>query len=54
VMLELRSESGSAQLALAARQVRAFLYLSYAEVPPGYESGCVEIDRLLQALTDRS
>ena len=54
VMLELRSESGSAQLALAARQVRAFLFLSYAEVPPGYESGCVEIDRLLQALTDRS
>jgi hypothetical protein len=54
VMLELRSEDGFAQIALAARQLRAFLFLSYAEIPPGYESGYIEIDRLLHDLTDRS
>jgi len=54
IMLELRSEAGTAQIALAARQVRAFLFLSYAEVPPGYESGYVEIDRLLHDLMGRA
>ena len=54
VMLELRSEAGTAQIALAARQVRAFIFLSYAEVPPGYESGYVEIDRLLHDLMGRA
>lgn len=50
LMLELRSESGAARIGLSARQVRAFLFLSYAEVPPGYESEYVEIDQLVHDL----
>ena len=54
VMLELCAEAGSALMALPARQVRAFLFLSYAEVPPGYEGDYIEIDQLLHDLTDRA
>ena len=54
VMLELRAAAGSALIALSARQLRTFLFLSYAEVPPGYESGFVEIDRLLHDLLGRT
>jgi hypothetical protein len=54
VMLELCAEAGSALMALPARQLRAFLFLSYAEVPPGYESDYIEIDQLLHDLTDRA
>ena len=50
VMLELCASAGMAQIALSARQLRAFLFLSYAEVPPGYESGYIEIDQLLHDL----
>ena len=54
VMLELCAAAGSALSALPARQLRTFLFLSYAEVPPGYESGFVEIDRLLHDLMGRT
>jgi Streptomyces sporulation and cell division protein, SsgA len=54
VMLELCAEAGSALIALPARQLRAFLFLSYAEVPPGYESGYIEIDQLLHDLMGRA
>jgi hypothetical protein len=54
IMLELCAEAGSALMALPARQVRAFLFLSYAEVPPGYEGDYIEIDQLLHDLTDRA
>jgi hypothetical protein len=54
VMLELRSAGGFAQIALAVRQLRSFLFLSYAEIPPGYESAYVEIDRLLHDLMGRA
>lgn len=50
VMLELCSEAGSALMALPIRQVRAFLFLSYAEVPPGYESGYIDVDQMLHHL----
>jgi hypothetical protein len=54
VMLELCAATGLAQIALSARQVRAFLFLSYAEVPPGYETAYVEIDQLLHDLMGRA
>jgi len=54
VMLELRSDVGAARIALVVRQVRAFLFLSYAEVPPGFESDYVEIDRLVHDLLGRA
>ena len=54
VFMELRAASGHAQIALSARQLRAFLFLSYAEVPPGYETAYVEIDRLLHDLMGRA
>lgn len=54
VMVELRSVSGCALIALAARELRAFLFLSYAEVPPGYEGGYLELDRLLHDLMGRA
>jgi hypothetical protein len=54
VMIELRSEAGSALLAVAARELRTFLFLSYAEVPPGYEGGYLELDRLLHDLMGRA
>jgi hypothetical protein len=54
LMLELCGEAGSALMALSARQVRAFLFLSYAEVPPGYESGYLEMDQLLHDLMGRA
>lgn len=54
VMVELRSGIGSALLALAARDLRTFLFLSYAEVPPGYESNYLELDRLLHDLMGRA
>jgi hypothetical protein len=54
VMLELRSAGGFAQIALSVRQLRSFLFLSYAEIPPGYESAYVEIDRLLHDLMGRA
>jgi hypothetical protein len=54
VMLELRSAGGYAQIALSVRQLRSFLFLSYAEIPPGYESAYVEIDRLLHDLMGRA
>ena len=54
VMLELCASTRLAQIALSARQVRAFLFLSYAEVPPGYETAYVEIDQLLHDLMGRA
>lgn len=54
VMVELRTAEGSALVALAARELREFLFLSYAEVPPGYEGGYLEIDRLLHDLMGRA
>jgi hypothetical protein len=54
VMLELRSAGGFAQIALSVRQLRSFLFLSYAEIPPGYESAYVEIDQLLHDLMGRA
>jgi len=53
-MVELRSDTGSALIALPVREVRAFLYRSYAEVPPGYESDYLELDRLLHDLMGRA
>lgn len=53
VMVELRAATGSALVALAARELRTFLFLSYAEVPPGYEGEFLELDRLLHELTGR-
>lgn len=54
VMIELRSAAGSALLAVDARELRTFLFLSYAEVPPGYESRYLELDRLLHDLMGRA
>jgi hypothetical protein len=54
VMLELRVDTGSALLALPSRELRTFLFLSYAEVPPGYESRYLELDRVLQDLMGRA
>jgi hypothetical protein len=54
VMVELRSDRGSALLAVPARELRTFLFLSYAEVPPGYEGRYLELDRLLHDLMGRA
>lgn len=53
-MVELRTDAGNAMLALAARELRTFLFLSYAEVPPGYESGYLELDQQLHDLMGRA
>jgi hypothetical protein len=54
VMIELRSDAGSALVAVASRELRMFLFLSYAEVPPGYEGRYLELDRLLHDLMGRA
>ena len=54
VMVELRSNAGSALIAVPARGLRTFLFMSYAEVPPGYESRHLQIDTLLHDLMGRA
>jgi hypothetical protein len=54
VMLELRVDTGSAMLAVPSRELRTFLFLSYAEVPPGYESRYLELDQALHDLMGRA
>ena len=54
VMVELRSDAGSALIAVPARELRTFLFLTYAEVPPGYEGRNLEMDRLLHDLMGRA
>jgi hypothetical protein len=54
VMVELRSDAGSALIAVPVHELRAFLFLSYAEVPPGYEGRYLEMDRELHDLMGRA
>ncbi|HEX4790405.1 MAG TPA: SsgA family sporulation/cell division regulator [Actinospica sp.] len=54
VMVEFRAEAGSMLLAVPARELRTFLFLSYAEVPPGYETRYLELDRLLHDLMGKA